>query len=403
LSGWGEDSDHTLGMLPSTLDYLVTARDSSNSFQYCQHDFSHELGFAFQWDEKLNTNKHLNFYFIFPLRMEKNRLNYQHNQLDTIFSRHITFFDPNIHISLNTHNSAQIYELNYNCESSAPYMTYLVNVTNNTDPLNITKGNPRLQNIHTHNFSLRYSAQLKNQRMLYLNLDYRITQNAIAMGTIYDKSTGVSTTTPENINGNWNGSFKTGYTTPLDKAQKWMFNTNTDASFYHSVDLISIAGSTINARSTVQNIYLNETLKLDYRLNEKMQFGTKANGTFIHSTSGREDFTTINAGNFNYGITGQFELPWNMQLSTDLTEYSRRGYEVSSMNTNELVWNAKLVKRLKSDISVMLDGFDILGKLSNVQRTVNAQGRTESYYNVIPRYVMLHVIYRLNIQPKEKK
>jgi len=50
----------------------------------------------------------------------------------------------------------------------------------------------------------------------------------------------------------------------------------------------------------------------------------------------------------------------------------------------------------------MLDGFDILGNLSNVRRVLNGQGRTESYYNVIPRYVMLHVVYRLNIQPKKK-
>jgi len=73
------------------------------------------------------------------------------------------------------------------------------------------------------------------------------------------------------------------------------------------------------------------------------------------------------------------------------------------MNTNELVWNARLAKRvLHSKLTFMLDGFDILGNLSNVRRTINAQGRTESYYNVIPSYVMLHAIYRLNIQPKKK-
>lgn len=58
---------------------------------------------------------------------------------------------------------------------------------------------------------------------------------------------------------------------------------------------------------------------------------------------------------------------------------------------------------MKGNLTFMLDGFDILGNLSNVRRTLNAQGRTESYYNVIPRYAMLHVIYKLNIQPKKKK
>lgn len=34
--------------------------------------------------------------------------------------------------------------------------------------------------------------------------------------------------------------------------------------------------------------------------------------------------------------------------------------------------------------------------------SLNGQGRTETYRNVIPSYGMLHVIYRLNVQPKKK-
>ena len=39
--------------------------------------------------------------------------------------------------------------------------------------------------------------------------------------------------------------------------------------------------------------------------------------------------------------------------------------------------------------------------MSKVTRTVNAQGRIESYSNVLPSYFMAHVIYKLNIQPKK--
>jgi hypothetical protein len=37
-----------------------------------------------------------------------------------------------------------------------------------------------------------------------------------------------------------------------------------------------------------------------------------------------------------------------------------------------------------------------------VRRYVNAQGRTEAFYNVIPSYGLLHVIYRFNKEPKKK-
>ena len=33
---------------------------------------------------------------------------------------------------------------------------------------------------------------------------------------------------------------------------------------------------------------------------------------------------------------------------------------------------------------------------------LNSQGRTETYRNSLPRYVMLHAIYRLNIKPKKR-
>ena len=56
----------------------------------------------------------------------------------------------------------------------------------------------------------------------------------------------------------------------------------------------------------------------------------------------------------------------------------------------------------KSHWVIMLDGFDMLNQLSNVNYSVNAQGRTITYSNVLPRYAMLHVQYRINIQPKKQ-
>ncbi len=34
---------------------------------------------------------------------------------------------------------------------------------------------------------------------------------------------------------------------------------------------------------------------------------------------------------------------------------------------------------------------------------MNAQGRTETYTNVMPRYVLLHAVWRFNKQPKKKE
>lgn len=50
----------------------------------------------------------------------------------------------------------------------------------------------------------------------------------------------------------------------------------------------------------------------------------------------------------------------------------------------------------------MLDGFDMLNNLSNITRHVNAQGHTETWYMSIPRYAVLHAVYRFNQSPKKK-
>ena len=50
-----------------------------------------------------------------------------------------------------------------------------------------------------------------------------------------------------------------------------------------------------------------------------------------------------------------------------------------------------------------LDGFDILGQLSNVTQTLNGQGRYETWRNVIPSYAMLRLAYNLDIKPAKRR
>ncbi|MDE5555486.1 MAG: hypothetical protein K2J10_09930, partial [Muribaculaceae bacterium] len=47
------------------------------------------------------------------------------------------------------------------------------------------------------------------------------------------------------------------------------------------------------------------------------------------------------------------------------------------------------------------DAFDLLHRLSNVHYSVTATGRTVTYTNTLPRYLLFTVQYRLNIQPKK--
>ena len=48
----------------------------------------------------------------------------------------------------------------------------------------------------------------------------------------------------------------------------------------------------------------------------------------------------------------------------------------------------------------ILDAYDLLRQLSNISYTVNAQARTETVTNVIPSYLLLHLRWNFNKQPK---
>ena len=73
------------------------------------------------------------------------------------------------------------------------------------------------------------------------------------------------------------------------------------------------------------------------------------------------------------------------------------------MNTTDWVWNAELTRSfVKGHLVAKLQGFDFLRQLSNTSYAVNAQGRTETWHNSIPRYAMLSLSWRFNVNPKKK-
>ena len=69
------------------------------------------------------------------------------------------------------------------------------------------------------------------------------------------------------------------------------------------------------------------------------------------------------------------------------------------MNTDELVWNAQLSQGfLKGKpLTVMLQFYDLLHQQSTFSRAISSMSRTDTEYNAINSYAMLHVVYRMNL------
>ena len=400
LEGWEEPDRQPLGLLPSAEEMLL-AMDYNNSSRSINTQHSHVPSISYSY----SNNKDDTFTSIFAtlgMNFNQERQDYQQgSQIDTIMTRNTSLFHGSLSYYL--YNSKRGRNINgyYSLSVNAPNMTSLLNIRNDSDPLNITLGNPNLKNTVDHSLRVDYRDKF-GKTLFNANLRGSLSTNAIAYGFIYDRETGARTSKPENVNGNWQIHADGGIDFPLDKQDKWRIKESLNYDYNHSVDLAGTNGATEATRSTVGSNYLTEKLSLRYRPTSKMEFGINGSLAYQHSSSNRESFETLNVYTYNYGANAQIELPWGFQISTDLTLYSRRGYSEQSMNTNELVWNARMAKKLmKGNLTLMFDGFDLLGNLSNVRRTINAQGRTETFRNVIPSYGLFHAVYRLNKQPKK--
>ena len=401
LDGWGSGKE--LGALPSEWEYLSTL-DKGNSYNQEQNTQEHTISMKINGNHLILNNKvRFEAYAEFPVVLTRRKLDYVRANIDTVLTKQVAAFNPFVRTSFIWHDWKRRIDIEYDVDTKLYGLSQTLDIRSDDDPLRVTLGNGRLKNSVAHQLDVSYTNNSnRKQRFFNAGVNYNAVRNQIGYSSEYNRATGVYTYRPVNINGNYSVGGNVNYSMALDRKRRWNLSTTTSAQLHNNVDLITVTGSDANPRSKVKTLFLNETVKIDHRFG-RQKVGAKAGCSWRNATSAREDFATVNAANFNYGLTGQFELPCGFQLFTDLTMYSRRGYEAHEMNTDELVWNARLSKQVwKKRLTLALEGFDILHNLSAVTHTLNGQGRTETYRNVIPSYGMLHVIYRLNIQPKKK-
>lgn len=391
---------------PSAISPEQLAVDLNNTYasNLTQNKISPLVSFAYLYVPSVSSSKSFNADLTLRGDIMHEHLDYDKAQVDTLLTRTVSKFTPTVKFKYKD-NGQKIrteVETNYNFTQSVPSIYNQLGTTNDSDPTNVYVNNPGLEKPSTHSVNARY-ARFHNQRHnnVVLYASYAHTDNAIAQARLYNRATGVNTWMPKNINGNWNTYESVQYNMPFGKKEAFQFQTVTIASYVHSVDYAT--ESETLERSVVNNLTLNEQLSLSYRVG-KHSFGIRGSISWLNSRSARVDFDNISAFDITAGANASLNLPQNWQIATDINLYSRRGYNDNTLNTTNWVWNTSVAKTiLKGNLTFRLNAVDILKQISNVQHTVNAQGRTETWVNSQPRYVMLHVVYRFNVMPKKKK
>ena len=289
--------------------------------------------------------------------------------------------------------------INYNGTVSQPSMTQLLDIVDNTDPQNISKGNPNLKPAFTNKFRLFYNAfRQKHAQSVMTFADFSTTRNAIGNSVTYDGTTGARTVQPVNVNGNWDANAAVMFNTSIDSAGVWNVNTFTRGSFNRYASYLQQNATSAVEKNITKSLTLGERLSASYRTSW-LELALDGSVDYTHSKNNLQSLNNLSTWQFSYGGSLIFSLPWNMSLSTDLHQNSRRGYNDAALNTNELLWNAQLSQSLLAGnaLTLSLQFYDILHQQSNLSRTINAVNRTDTEYNSINSYIMFRATYRLNL------
>jgi len=317
----------------------------------------------------------------------------KHNSLDLQFAN--TYFG--------FYSGDNFFKILYERTVNPVQLNRLVNITDSRDPLNIFTGAESLKNTANNSITLSWYRNVRGRHYWFnfLGLRFNIIQDALVNGYSFNETTGVRTYRMFNTDGNWDARLWNNFSKAFGDRDQFGVTSGTVLAYSRAADYSSVNGAEMT-ESAIKNVNLSQTVGFTWKLG-KHSLGVNGRIDWRDTRSANDYFTSFSATTGQIGCNAQLQLPYNFAISTDLNVYTRRGYAYKEMNTTDVVWNARLSYTAgKGRWVFMLDGFDLLHQLNNITYNVNAQGRTETWNNVLPRYGLFHIQYRFAIQPKKR-
>lgn len=284
-------------------------------------------------------------------------------------------------------------QLSYEGDTKQPGLTELLTLTDNSDPLNITRGNPSLR--PSYNQRVRLEAR---DTKIGLNGDmtWANTVNSVTRAVTYNTQTGGIESYPVNVNGNWNARATVRYQKRIKR--RVSVTARTGASFSQNVSLINEGQQEMPERSTTHNTTLNANLRFGYQP-QWGGFDLTGDWRFRHSTNLLRE-TGDYTRDYRLGVNAYADLPGGIQLRSDVDYSFRNGTNITPGEDDQVVWNASLswrfLKQKKAELSFYWA--DILSQKKNFTRSVSSSGLSERHTQQIGSWFMLSFKYRFNKQ-----
>ena len=284
----------------------------------------------------------------------------------------------------------------YRTSTQLPNIEQLQNVIDNSNPLQLTSGNPTLLQGYQHSFFGRYTkTNTEKSSVFFAMLGGSISNNYIASHTYfsaadYDPSLeeDAQITVPVNLDGYYNlRSFLT-YGFPLTAISS---NLNIDLTANHTRTPGLINEELNYAKNTVAGIGLtlssNISERVDFTLSSRSNYNLVGNS--LQSESNTNFFNQATRLKLNC-------LLGSIIFRTDLTHQYYDGLE-QSFDQNYLLWNMSIGRKLfkddRGEINVTV--FDLLNQNNALTRNVTETYTEDVQTNVLQQYLMVNFKFDL--------
>ena len=284
-------------------------------------------------------------------------------------------------------------QLSYEGNTQQPGLAELLTLTDNSDPLNIIRGNPDLKSSYTQ--KVRFEVR-DTKTGLSGDVNWTSMLNNVTRAVIYDSQTGGIESRPVNVNGNWNIKAAMRYQKRIN--HYFNLSARTGTSFIQSVSLVNDGQREQPERSVTHNRLYNAGLRVGYQP-KWGGFDLSGDWRFRHSTNLLRE-TNNYIRDYSFGLTAYAVFPGNIRLKSETTHTFRNGTNINRSEDNEVVWNLHLswsfLKYNKAEFSVYWA--DILSQKKSYSRNVTSHGLSERYTQQIGSYFIVSFKYRFNRQ-----
>jgi len=311
---------------------------------------------------------------------------------NNVFERHFINWNPQARY-IYQFSQQQSINIDYNGNTSQPSIDQIQPLRVNTDPLNITLGNPELKPSFTNRFSLGYSSyKIISSKSLYLWGSYSFTSNPIVNNLTTDSS-GKSTFQSLNLRGESTSNYNLFlyYSRKIDAID---INVGTETSLNGNTSYNYINGA-LN-KGTSRSISAN--LTLDKSMKDKMDIRLNGGPTYTTNESSLQQQVNDNGWGLRAGGYLTVFLPAKFELKTDASYEYRAKTQSFDSDFRRTIWNASITKKfLKSEgLRVGLNVNDLLNQNKGFDRSASGNFIIQNNYTTIQRYFTATVTWDFN-------